>query len=66
MIVKDVINSFQINFDFAEDNWYYFYTKDDLNDYDVKATDKEWVVFPYENIEIEKEECNKHGEINEK
>lgn len=34
----------------------------------IQTNDKDWFVFPYENIEIEieKEECNKHGEINEK
>jgi hypothetical protein len=43
MKVKDVIKSLQNNFDLEEDIWYNFYTKDDLNDYDVKATDKEWL-----------------------
>ena len=43
MKVKDVIKSLQTNFDLEEDIWYNFYTKDDLNDYDVKATDKEWL-----------------------
>jgi hypothetical protein len=43
MKVKDIIKSLQTNFDLEEDIWYNFYTKDDLNDYDVKATDKEWL-----------------------
>jgi hypothetical protein len=43
MKVKDVIKALQTNFDLEEDIWYNFYTKDDLNDYDVKATDKEWL-----------------------
>jgi hypothetical protein len=43
MKVKDVIKSLQTNFDLEEDIWYNFYTKDDLNDYDVKATNKEWL-----------------------
>ena len=43
MKVKDIIKSLQTNFDLEEDIWYDFYTKDDLNDYDVQATDKEWL-----------------------
>jgi hypothetical protein len=43
MKVKDVIKALQTNFDLEEDIWYNFYTKDDLNDYEVKATDKEWL-----------------------
>jgi hypothetical protein len=43
MKVKDVIKSLQTNFDLEEDIWYNFYTKDDLKDYDVQATDKEWL-----------------------
>jgi hypothetical protein len=43
MKVKDIIKSLQTNFDLEEDIWYNFYTKDDLKDCDVQATDKEWL-----------------------
>lgn len=43
MKVKDVIKSLIDDFSLEEDIWYNFYRKDDLKNYYLKATNKEWL-----------------------